>query len=189
MNSVYIFGARPGIMGSVPAAPAERMGGADMPHDMLVKLYEVAEKPELCRKLEGKEISVTRALPADKGRVVQFVQNNFGDVWAHECSYAFTAHPVSCFIAVRQKKAIGFACYNTAARDFFGPIGVYEKYRRMGIGEALLRAGLTALKSDGYAYAVIGPAEDSTAFYAKTVGATLIENSYPGVYRSLISAD
>lgn len=160
-----------------------------MPHDMLVKLYELEEKPELLRKLEGKGISVRRAMPADKGRVVQFVQNNFGDGWAHECSYTFTAHPVSCFIAVREKKVIGFACYDAAAKDLFGPTGVYEKYRRMGVGEALLRSCLVALKSAGYAYAVIGWVEDAAAFYEKTAGAAVIENSFPGIYRNMISAD
>lgn len=160
-----------------------------MPYDMLVKLYQLEERPELFRKLEGKGISVRRAMPADKGRVVQFVQNNFGDGWAHECSYTFTAHPVSCFIAVREKKVVGFACYDAAAKDFFGPIGVYEKYRRMGVGETLLRACLLALKSAGYAYAVIGRVDEAVGFYVKTVGATVIEDSFPGIYRNMIAAD
>ncbi len=160
-----------------------------MPNDMLVKLYQIEEKPELRESLQKQAISVKRAMSADKARVVQFVKNNFGDGWAHECSYAFTAHPVSCFIAVREKKVIGFACYDAAAKDFFGPTGVYEKYRGLGIGEALLRACLLALKSEGYAYAVVGWVDEAAEFYRKTVGATVIEDSYPGIYQNMISID
>jgi predicted N-acetyltransferase YhbS len=168
---------------------AGMIGGIAMPQDMLVKLYQVEEKPELCEKLQQRGISVKRAMPADAARVVQFVKNNFGDGWAHDCSYTFTAHPVSCFIAVRDKKVIGFACYDAAAKDFFGPVGVYEKYRGMGIGETLLRTCLLSMKNDGYAYAVVGWTDEAAGFYEKTVGATGIPDSFPGIYRNLISAD
>jgi hypothetical protein len=46
---------------------------------------------------------------------------------------------------------------------------------------ALLLSCLRAMRDDGYAYAIIGgvgPAQ----YYARTVGATLIEGSSPGVY-------
>lgn len=157
-----------------------------MPHDMLVKLYTVEEKPELREKLRKQGISVKRAMPADKARVVQFVKNNFGSVWAQECSYAFTAHPVSCFVAAREKRVVGFACYDATAKNFFGPTGVYEKYRGAGVGEALLRACLLAMKSDGYAYTVVGCVGDAAGFYEKTVGAAEIPDSYPGVYANTI---
>lgn len=161
-----------------------------MSADMLVKLYHLKEKPELCEKLKKQGISIKRAMPADKSRVVQFVKNNFGDGWAHDCSYTFTNHPVSCYIAVREKKTIGFSCYDSAAKNFLAPIGVYEKFRGMGIGEALLRACLESMRNDGYGYAVIGWVEEDTAeFYKKTVGATVIEDSFPGVYSNLIAID
>jgi predicted N-acetyltransferase YhbS len=160
-----------------------------VPHDMLVKLYSLHEKPELYKKLKETGVSIKRAMPVDKGHIVQFVRNNFGDGPANECSYAFTGHPVNCFIAVREKRIIGFACYNTAAKDFLGPIGVYEKYRGMGIGEALLRSCLLDLKNSGFAYAVVSSAEETEEFYRKTVGATVIEDSFPGIYRNLISVD
>ncbi len=59
--------------------------------------------------------------------------------------------------------------------------------RGMGIGEALLRSCLLAMKDEGYAYAVIGWVDGAEEFYEKTVGATVIEDSFPGVYRNLIS--
>jgi GNAT superfamily N-acetyltransferase len=166
-----------------------KIGGIAVLHDMLVKLYSLEEKPGLCRKLKSMGISVKRAMPVDKGHIVLFVRNNFGDGPANECSYSFTGHPVNCFIAVREKRIIGFACYNTVAKDFFGPIGVYEKYRGMGVGEALLRAGLLALKNSGFAYAIVSSTEETEGFYRKTVGATIIEDSFPGVYQNMISVD
>lgn len=160
-----------------------------MPADMLVKLYRLKEKPELCEKMKAQGVSIKRAMAADTGRVVQFVKNNFGDGWAHECAYAMTSHPISCFVAVRAKRVIGFACYDASAKNFFGPTGVIEDYRGLGVGEALLRACLTAMKNDGYGYAIIGWADDAMKFYEKTVGATAILDSFPGIYQSMIKQD
>ena len=53
------------------------------------------------------------------------------------------------------------------------------------IGTARLFACLEAMKQQGFGYAIIGgvgPAD----FYAKTVGAVMIEGSSPGVYRGLL---
>ncbi|MCI1955130.1 MAG: GNAT family N-acetyltransferase [Oscillospiraceae bacterium] len=161
-----------------------------MPADMLVKLYDLKEKRELYENLKKQGISIKRAMPADESRVVQFVKNNFGGGWAHDCSYAFSNHPVSCYVAVREKKPIGFACYDSAAKNFLTPVGVYEKFRGMGIGEALLRACLEAMRGEGYGYAVVGWVEDNTAgFFENTVGAAAIAGSFPGVYRNLIAVE
>ena len=55
----------------------------------------------------------------------------------------------------------------------------------LGSGGAGLFAALHAQKAQGYAYAIIGgvgPAE----FYARAVGAVLIEGSQPGIYDGLL---
>lgn len=60
-----------------------------------------------------------------------------------------------------------------------------ESERGKGIGKALLLAALHAQKAQGFAYAIIGgvgPAE----YYAKTVGAIMIEGSQPGIYDGLL---
>jgi predicted N-acetyltransferase YhbS len=70
-------------------------------------------------------------------------------------------------------------------RGFFGPTGVAESARGLGIGKALLMLSLEALRESGHAYAIIGgvgPRE----FYAKACGAIEIPGSDPGVYGDLL---
>ena len=89
------------------------------------------------------------------------------------------------FIATRDGCVIGFAAYECTRRGFFGPTGVSEAERGIGIGKLLLLASLWGMRELGYVYAVIGgvgPAE----FYQKAVGAIVIPDSDPGIYRDLL---
>ena len=51
---------------------------------------------------------------------------------------------------------LGFACYDTTHKNFFGPTGVDAAKRGQGIGTALLLATLHAMREAGYMYAIIG---------------------------------
>ena len=153
-------------------------------HDMLVRLYDL---PPLDAALAGAAhdgVSVRRALPPEKATVLAWVRDNFGSAVAEvECAYA--RMPVACFVAVRDTQLAGFACYDATAPNFFGPEGVLAAERGRGIGRALLLAALHAQREQGYAYAIIGgvgPAE----FYAKSVGATPISGSTPGIYAGML---
>lgn len=149
--------------------------------DMLVKLYDRPDLHAQLKKIELLGILVRRPNPWEKAGLLEWVREHFGSTWTAECETAFTANPPSCFIAVRKDALIGFACHDCTRRNFFGPAGVAENQRGRGVGRALLLACLDAMRDAGYAYAIIGgvgPAE----YYAKTVGATLIEGSSPGVY-------
>ena len=64
----------------------------------------------------------------------------------------------------------------------FGPIGVREDRQDNRIGTALLLTCLHRMAADGYGYAVTGWA-GPVEWYARTVGATIIEGSEPGVFR------
>ncbi len=149
---------------------------------MLVKLYDLPEVRSLDKKFNAQEILIRVALAYEKYEVIEWVSSSFGKQWASECSVAFSLQPVSCFIATERGKIIGFACYDCTCKNFFGPTGVAEDKRRLGIGKALLLSCLYAMKANGYAYAIIGRVS-STNFYSKVAKATIIEGSSPGIYR------
>ena len=163
--------------------------------DMLVKLYNLPDPTPLMAELKAKGIEIRRAGLAEKQVVVDWVRSHFWEVWAAECEASIEQRPVTCFVAVQKQKdlepsddpyqqppeeLLGFACYDVAARGFFGPTGVHPECRGQGIGKALLLATLHAMHQERYGYAIIywvGPTE----FYAKSVGATVIEGSEPGI--------
>jgi GNAT superfamily N-acetyltransferase len=148
--------------------------------DMLVKLYALpALEPSLAAAAKH-GIAIRRALASEKPQVIEWMHAHYPRQ-ADETAAAFSHNPISCFLALRDQTMVGFACYDAAAKNFFGPTAVLESERRRGTGRALLLAALHAQHDDGYAYAIIGgvgPAE----FYAKTVGASLIDGSTLGIY-------
>jgi GNAT superfamily N-acetyltransferase len=148
--------------------------------DMLVKLYDLPQPgPALAAALRQGCV-IRRAQPLDKPATLAWVQAAF-PAWLVEADAAFARLPVTCFIAQRDSAIVGFACYDATCRNFFGPTGVAENERGRGIGLALLLAALQAQKDQGYAYAIIGGVGPA-GYYAKAVGATLIEGSSPGIY-------
>ena len=105
--------------------------------DMLVKLYDLPDSRALREKLVQAGVSLRRALAPEKHKVIAWVKSNFSDYWASEAEVAFSREPVSCFIAVRDGRILGFACHDVTCRNFFGPTGVDPEARKAGIGTAL----------------------------------------------------
>ncbi|MDP5272873.1 GNAT family N-acetyltransferase [Chengkuizengella axinellae] len=155
--------------------------------DMLVKLYDLSDEIVSLEELKKEGITIKRALAPDKFNIIEYVKDEFYDNWAGECDVAFSNKPISCFIAVKDKQVVGFACYDATAKGFFGPTGVSENVRGLGIGRALLYKSLISMREEGYGYAIIGAVDEAADFYKKTVHAVEIENSSPGVYERLIS--
>lgn len=153
--------------------------------DLLVKLYELPESGRLCAALAEKGIEIKRAIGPEKQAVVAWVLANFSKAWASEADVAFSQTPPSIFVAVKEKAVIGFACYDSTAKGFFGPIGVDQNVRAGGLGKALLVRTLEAMREAGYGYAIVGWA-GPVDFFKKAVGAVVIEGSEPGVYKNLI---
>jgi len=149
--------------------------------DMLVRLYALPELAAHRARTERLGITVRRPNAWEKPLLLAWIREQFGDGWAAECEVAFAAQPPSCFVAIEGAALIGFACHDCTRRNFFGPTGVIARARGRGVGMTLLLSCLHAMGERGYAYAIIGgpgPAE----FYAKTVGATPIDGSTPGIY-------
>jgi len=147
---------------------------------MLVKLYELPERPAA-----PTGVDLRRALAGEKHRVTAWVRQRWGDGWASECEVAFAREPIACLLAVEDNDLLGFAVYDVAARGVFGPIGVDEPARRRGVGTALLLETMHLMRALGYAYAIVGwvgPAE----WYAHAVGAAVIPDSEPGMFRGML---
>jgi hypothetical protein len=153
--------------------------------DLLVKLYELPDSSAALKKLDRRGIKIRRALAPEKDLTVDWVRRSFSAAWASECDVAFSRSPITCFIAVKKESLLGFACYDATCKNFFGPTGVDPAKRSGGIGTALLLACLSAMASDGYAYAIIGGV-GPVAYYKKTVNAVEIPRSTPGIYRGLL---
>jgi GNAT superfamily N-acetyltransferase len=152
--------------------------------DMLVRLYALPSAEEARATLAAQGVDIRRSLLPEKPIVVDWVREHFAG-WSPEVDASYARMPIACFVALRDRDLVGFACYDTFAPNFFGPSGVIERERGRGIGRALLLAALGAQRDAGYAYAIIGgvgPRE----FYEKTVGAVAIEGSTPGAYAGLL---
>jgi predicted N-acetyltransferase YhbS len=153
--------------------------------DMLVRLYDLPESATLYQAVAAEGVTLRRARAFEKHTVAAFVRENFSEKWVSEVEVALTRQPVACFIATRDKQILGFACYDTTLRGFFGPTGVLESARGLGLGKALLFKSLEALRELGHAYAIIGGVGPRD-FYAKVCGAIEIPGSDPGTYTDLL---
>lgn len=153
--------------------------------DMLVRLYALPPLEPVLKQQTEQGIIIRRGLGPEKHLVTDWAGRYFSDYWRSECDVAFNHTPVSCFLATENGALLGFGCYDTTRRGFFGPTGVLESERGRGIGKALLLVCLHDMLAQGYGYAIIGgvgPIE----FYQRTAGATVIEDSTPGIYADLL---
>lgn len=153
--------------------------------DMLVRLYDLPDSSELYAKVAANGVILRRARAFEKHTVAAFAREHYSEKWASEVEVALTRQPVTCFIATREKRILGFSCYDTTQRGFFGPTGVCEEARGMGLGKALLMKSLEGLREIGYAYGIIGGVGPKE-FYAKACGAIEIPGSDPGTYFDLL---
>ena len=153
--------------------------------DYLVNLSLLTPKPDLDARMAAAGVTIRRPLAPEARLVTEWVAEKFGKGWASETAVSLTRQPPTCFIATRAKKLVGFACHESIARGFFGPTGVDEAARGLGIGKALLIRTLIAMRDRGNGYAAIGWA-GPVDFYARAVGAIPIPGSETGVYAGLL---
>jgi predicted N-acetyltransferase YhbS len=152
--------------------------------DLLVRLYDLPAT-DAAAKVAAAGIEVRRALPPERHIVLDWIGARFGAHWVSEAALGLSQQPTTTLVAVRGEQLLGFACYDTTARGFFGPTGVDTAARGGGIGEALLFATLRAMREAGYAYAVIGD-PGPVEFYRKRLDALEIPKSKPGIYAGML---
>jgi len=165
--------------------------------DMLVKLYALPELAPVLTEQKMKSVEIRQAHADEKSIISNWVREHINPNWARGCETALEQRPPTCYIAFEKDSAhvptdnpynlpsetlLGFAVYDVVAKGIFGPIGVREDRQDAGIGTALLLTCFHRMAADGYAYAVIGWA-GPVEWYERTVGATVIEGSEPGVFR------
>lgn len=153
--------------------------------DMLVRLCGLPDSRPLYEKVKIAGVILRRPGVYEKHLVEAFVAEHFSPKWVSEVSVAMTRQPQACYIATKDKKIIGFGCYDTTCKSFFGPTGVSEDARGLGVGKALLFKCLEGLKELGYAYAIIGGVGPKE-FYEKAVGAIIIPGSEESIYQDIL---
>lgn len=152
--------------------------------DMLVRLYDLRDPRGLYERAASAGHEIRRAEPWERALLRDFIGENFPGPWAAEAERAFSQTPITAYVATRGSEIAGFAVYECTRRGFFGPTGVREDLRGIGLGAALLFRCLESMREMGYAYAVIGGVGPA-AFYEKACGATIIPGSDPGIYAPL----
>lgn len=158
--------------------------------DMLVKLFHLTPPVALESALLDEGILIKRALAPDRRRIEEFSRTCTDEDYSAEVGVALTKTPATCYIATKDKEPVGFACFETTAKNFFGPMAVRKEYRGRGIGKALLLRSLLSMQEMGYAYAIIGwPTKSAVPFYEKCVGAVMIDEASHGLYRNMLQID
>lgn len=153
--------------------------------DMLVRLYALPDGAPLRQRVAEQGVTVRLCRPFDMHAAEEWIARTFSTRWVSEFQVAMAHQPCGCVVATQNRKVVGFACYDATARGFIGPMGVDPELRQGGVGKALLVTALEQMRAMGYAYAVIGGTGPQD-FYARTVGATVIEGSDPGFYTDIL---
>lgn len=158
-----------------------------MPADMLVKLYELEDDWSFIGKQAQRGITVRKPIGPEKRILIQWIERTFNPVWASEMDAALSNTPLTAFIGVKDKKFVGFCCYDATTRGIVGPLGVDEAFRSGGTGSALYMACLLDMKNAGYGYCQLGMiAEDMMGYYHKLSGAVAIPGSGESVWKTWV---
>ena len=153
--------------------------------DMLVRLYDLPDSSEVYRGVEARGVILRRPMAYERHVLADWVGKHFSPKWVSEVKVALGRQPVSSYVATLDSEILGFSCYETTCKGYFGPTGIKESERGSGLGTALLFKALEAMRSEGYAYAVIGGVGPKE-FYERACGAFEIPGSNPGVYGDLL---
>lgn len=147
--------------------------------DMLVRLYAVDDVPNVAG------VTLRRPLMPERHVLLSWIGERFSPGWVSECAGAFALRPIACIIAIREQEIVGFGVYDSTALGVMGPFGVSEAARGSGVGRAICLAIAHEMKAKGYQYAAIG-AVGPRRFYERSLGATEIAGSDPGMYRGML---
>lgn len=144
--------------------------------DMIVSLQQLPATPDL-----PPDCQLHSAQAWDREAIIDWVRTEFGTLWSSEVANGLAGHPARVLIVRRDNQLLGFACFDVTFPGFFGPTGVSEAARGLGLGKALLVEALHRLKQRGYVYCFIGDA-GPVEFYRNAVGAVPVPDGLAGGY-------
>ena len=124
--------------------------------------------------LAKKGFRIRRLEREDEQTFYEWMLGTWSPNWTTEACNSLKNTPVTTFVALDSDRNIcGFATYDvTMFRGGFGPTGVEERLRGLGIGKVLFLRCLQDMKTRGYPrceIAWVGP----ISFYAHTAGARI----------------
>ena len=92
-------------------------------HDMLVRLVHLRSPEPLVRRVWGEcAVLIRPCRPFELHLLLKWVRENFSPKWVSEATVAMSHCPPTCFVATQHARIVGFACYDTTSRGFFGPM-------------------------------------------------------------------
>jgi len=145
--------------------------------DYLISLRPFSVPRRIMRlrdELERRGIVMSLATKAESERLCGWVKKRFGHGWAYEVAASIEnaeEEKSGTLVAkdVKTGEMVGFSTHGALVRGWFGPIGIDEKSRKMGVGSVLLFESLRLMRLNGVAKAVI-PWTDNLFFYTQVPG-------------------
>jgi mycothiol synthase len=109
------------------------------------------------QRLASQGVFIRRATEQDLPAIAGFFQRTFGDDWRVETTLAMTREPPAVHLALKGSDIVGFAAHSGMNREWgnFGPMGIVDEMRGLGIGRILLYRCMKDLKDAGHTSAVI----------------------------------
>jgi ribosomal protein S18 acetylase RimI-like enzyme len=147
----------------------DRVARVDMAVDLPRADLETTEDEA---RLAREGIVLRRAQGSEIGIAAEFTLTGFSATWQREVADAARFDVPPLFVALDGSRVIAFAAYDVTGWGRFGPTGTDPAYRRRGIGGALLRMCLRAMRDRGDRKAEIGWA-GPLGFYARAVDARI----------------
>ncbi|MFC3700520.1 GNAT family N-acetyltransferase [Reinekea marina] len=149
--------------------------------DMIVPLKNLPPIPALP---DGYTLDIAK--PWDSQTIVEWVDANFLPEWSNEVLCGLSGHPAKVSLITKNNSIVGFAGFDLTFPSFFGPTGVLESERGLGLGKILLVDAMHRLMQRGYVYAFIG-SPGPVNFYQKILGGMLLPESFPDGYSTPIT--
>lgn len=122
-------------------------------------------------RLASEGYEFRRLRPEDRSLLSDWLQQTWGETWAHEALCSYANDPISTWIAVQGERIRSFASYNvTGFANGFGPTGTEEACRGKGLGRILFNRCMLDLRALGYQTCEVcwvGP----ISFYARVADA------------------